>query len=358
MDRKNDFIEKSKLIHGNIYDYSLVEYNGCKTKVRIICKTHGIFEQKPSYHLLRGCKRCIDDKKMMDSDTFIEKSKIIHNNIFDYSLVQYNGCKNKVKIICKQHGIFEQTPDNHLRKRGCPNCCDNKLLSRESIIDKLILKNGNLYDYSLVEYKGNKINIKIICNEHGIFEQTPNNHLRGTMCPTCSNISKFKNNKKFILDCINKHGNKYDYSLVEYNSSLEKVKIICKKHGTFKQRPNSHLNGQGCPICKESKGEISISKYLDKNKIKYIRQYKFDDCKYKNVLLFDFYIPSYNICIEFNGIQHYKKVDIWNKNSSLKETKHRDNIKLNYCIKNNISFLVIKYSDNIISSLDKFFKNK
>jgi hypothetical protein len=255
---KNDFIKKSKLVHGDIYDYSLVEYNGCKSKVKIICKEHGVFEQKPTYHLLRGCKRCLYDKRMISTDTFIKKSKIIHNNIFDYSLVEYNGCKNKVKIICKEHGIFEQTPDNHLRKRGCPTCCGNQLSTKKLIIEKFISKHGNLYDYSLIEYKGDKINIKIICKKHGIFEQTPNNHYRGTMCPTCSSVSKFKNNEEFISNCIKKHGNKYDYSLVEYKNSLEKVEIICKKHGTFTQKPNNHLNGQGCPICKESKGEIGI----------------------------------------------------------------------------------------------------
>jgi len=150
------------------------------------------------------------------------------------------------------------------------------------------------------------------------------------------------------------HNYKYNYSEVEYINNKTKVKIICPKHGIFNQKPNDHLMGHGCPICKESYGEKQIGIFLDNNNIRYIRQKKFKNCKNIKVLPFDFYLPEYNMCIEFDGIQHFKKIDKWGGENNYKLIMLKDNIKNNYCKNNNIYLLRIKYNDDIITILEKY----
>jgi hypothetical protein len=159
------------------------------------------------------------------------------------------------------------------------------------------------------------------------------------------------NKEFFIKKAKLKHGDRYDYSLVEYINNKTKVKIMCKEHGKFEQRVDHHLNGAGCPICKESRGEAEIKKFCLKNKIKVIRQHRFKNCRDKKPLPFDFYLPEYNTCIEFNGRQHYISVPYWGGNKNLKNQQIRDKIKLEFCQKNNISLIIINDIKEIIKKL-------
>lgn len=121
-----------------------------------------------------------------------------------------------------------------------------------------------------------------------------------------------KTTEEFIQSSKEIHGNRYDYSSTYYKGFNKHVTIICKKHGVFKQRPSDHIfNGNGCPKCKCSKGESRIIKYLEHNDIKYFDQYKFKECKNKNELPFDFYLPKHNICIEYDGRQHFGGSWFW-----------------------------------------------
>ena len=359
-----EFIKKSKDIHKNKYDYSLVEYKNAHTKVKIICKEYGIFEQTPNSHLNKhGCSYCFGNNKK-DTKQFIKESKEIHKDRYDYSILEYKNCKTKVKIICKEHGIFEQNPNKHLIGQGCPMCYNKnkKIKPSEQFIKESIEIHGNKYDYSLVEYKGSFNDVKIICKKHGIFKQKPVVHINGCGCKKCSNekLSKIKisNNKEFIKKSKDIHKNKYDYSLVEYKNAHAKVKIICKEHSVFEQTPNSHLNGTGCPNCQKSKGELKIKEYLDNNKFIYNEQYKFKDCRNILPLPFDFHLPEYNICIEYDGEQHFKRYKFEKDDNNLNIRKLRDKIKTDFCKKNNIKLIRIKYTDfkKIESILNKNFK--
>jgi very-short-patch-repair endonuclease len=297
--------------------------------------------------------------KKLTTNEFIKKSKEIHDNKYDYSLVVYNSSLKKVKIICPIHGVFQQTPSNHY-KCGCKKC--SLILKSKKLINKDILslfkeKHGNFYDYSLVKYINNHTKIKIICPEHGIFEQIPKIHLRGSGCPKCS-----KNNKMTTKDFIHKakkiHGNRYDYSLVDYKNTKTKVKIICPEHGIFEQIPNNHISKKyGCPFCNDSHGEKEIAQFLEKNNINFIRQYKFDDCKNIRQLPFDFHLPHYNICIEYDGEQHFRENKIWGS-KSFEQTKIRDKIKNEYCEKNNIHLIRIRYDENICEKLNEKINNR
>ena len=292
---------------------------------------------------------------------FIQKSKKIHENKYDYSEINYINAHTKVKIICPEHGVFEQTPDSHSRKHGCPKCNGGVNSDKESFIKRAKEKHGDLYNYSLIEYVNNNVKVKIICSEHGIFEQRPNDHIYYG-CLICGfksrAISKTMTNESFIKKAKEKHGNLYDYSNVNYVKSSEKIEVICRTHGKFYQKPNSHLNGSGCPLCKESYGEKIIRNYLVNNNINFIPQKRFSDCKDKRPLPFDFYIPKLNLCIEYDGIQHFKECYFNKSNEDFIKIKIRDEIKNNYCNKPNKPKLMrISYKDfkKIESLLNNIF---
>jgi very-short-patch-repair endonuclease len=121
--------------------------------------------------------------------------------------------------------------------------------------------------------------------------------------------------------------------------------------------PDNILRGYGCPECNLSKGEKEIKSYLIHHHINYIPQYTFHDCKNIHVLPFDFYLPDYNLCIEYDGIQHFKPIEYFGGEATFKETVMRDSIKTNYCILNNIYLLRIRYDTNVTEELDRYFNN-
>lgn len=343
---KDIFIEKSIVVHNNKYNYDVVEYKNVRTKIKIICPVHGIFEQLPWVHMKgNGCSNCQNLSKV----DFVKKSIEIHGEKYNYDLSDLINNKTKVKIICYIHGIFEQTPNNHLSGSGCSKCFNERKKSNTfEFINKSKLIHNDLYNYESVKYLNNKTKVDIICKEHGVFKQTPIHHLNGHGCPKCVRII---NTDNFIDKSIMAHGDLFDYSMTAYSGHGNKVDIICKKHGKFSQSPMSHLRGIGCPKCSSSKGEKIILNFLTSQKIEYVHQKKFKNCKNKNNLLFDFYLPNYNICIEYNGIQHYKEVEHFGGLESLNMTVNNDNIKKDFCKNNNIKLLIISYEDDIICYL-------
>jgi len=191
--------------------------------------------------------------KKLDANTILNQFKTIHGDRYDYSRVQYKNIDTKVTIICPEHGEFLQTPFHHRKGHGCPKCANEykskKMMKSKSqfILDARKV-HGDKYDYSKVDYKNVQKKIKIICPKHGIFEKTPNSHLRGRGCPECSH-RLVKNNEDFCKYAKKAHGDKYDYSKVHYKNSNTKVTIICPEHGEFQQKPILHFQGRGCPKC-------------------------------------------------------------------------------------------------------------
>lgn len=197
--------------------------------------------------------------RRLTTKQFIERSKKIHNGRYDYSMVEYKNSSTKVNIICPEHGFFDQIPNNHLKGAICKRCSDIKKgiklrVPKEHFFKTAKEVHGETYDYSKVEYIDNNTKVEIICKVHGSFYQTPYSHLNGSKCRKCANFlssrKKLYNNDLFIKKSIDIHGNKYDYSLVEYKTSASKVKIICKKHGVFSQLAHHHMRGVGCTECK------------------------------------------------------------------------------------------------------------
>jgi len=300
--------------------------------------------------------------KRLTKEDFVDRAKIVHGNKYGYSLIEYFNNYTKVKIICSVHGEFEQTPDGHLGGRNCPKCVGGVGYDTNEFINRAKIVHGDKYDYSLVNYVNSKLKVRIICAKHGEFEQLPINHLNNKQgCPKCGKIKNHINQRKTVGEFIEKanyiHNSKYDYTKIKLINNKTKIKIICSVHGEFEQTPSNHLNHkQGCPKCKTSKGEEEVQKFLNDNKIKHIRQYRFNDCKHINLLSFDFYLPDYNTCIEYNGVQHYKPVKKWGGDDDFKIRSLRDKIKLDYCNNNKINLLTIKYSENIVNKLKTLLK--
>jgi len=349
---KNEFIKKSKKVHGNKYDYSLIEYKNNKTKVKIICPEHGEFEQRPDNHInvKTGCPKCANNV-LYTNDKFIEKSNLVHNNKYKYTKVKYKTAHIKVIITCPEHGDFKQKPSRHLSGDGCSKCSNNYNYTNDEFIEKCNLVHNNKYDYSLTKYINSHTKVKIICPEHGTFSQNSSSHLKGIGCQMCYVDSRTHNNEIFIEKSKEIHGDRYDYSLIEYVNSYTKVKIICPIHGVFEQEPHIHLRGFGCSSCKSSTGENKIKLFLENNNIEYIYQHIYDDCKDQRHLPFDFYLPKYNICIEFDGLQHFKPIEYFGGKKTFNITKNHDNIKNKYCEDNNIKLLRIKYNEKIEEKL-------
>ena len=189
----DEWIKNAKLVHGDRYDYSLVDYKRAIDSVDIICPVHGKFSQKANNHLNgSGCLKCAREKfigiRLSNTSEFIKKASIIHNNKYNYSEVDYKRSDKKVAIICPTHGNFLQTPREHLSGRGCIKCVKLYSPTTDEWIEKAKQIHGDLYDYSIVNYIKCDIKIDIKCQIHGIFRQTPNEHLNGRGCPKCSGL--------------------------------------------------------------------------------------------------------------------------------------------------------------------------
>jgi len=300
--------------------------------------------------------------KKKTKEEFIEESTKVHNGKYDYSKVDYINNKTKVCIVCPIHGEFWQAPQDHIKGRGCTKCNGGVLHSNEEWLDKFKKTHGEKYIYSIDNTKKLTSNTKlnIICPIHGTFIQACINHSTGQGCPKCANennsIVKRKNNEYFISIAEKIHGNKYDYSKVDYINNYTKVCIICPKHGEFWQKPNVHLLNHGCPKCSCSKLELEIIKLLDDNKIEYIYQANKKNFPWLKRLSLDFYLPEYNIAIECQGIEHFKEIKFFGGTKKYIETVKRDNRKLNLCENNNIKLLY--YSNLEIKYPYKVYENK
>ena len=361
------FIIESRKIHGNRYDYSKVDYVNGRTNVVIICKEHGEFYPRPSNHISRksGCPKCSiieqHEKQKKTLREFIKDSIQVHGDRYDYSESKYVSKKEKITVICKEHGRFYPTPNNHTKQgnpSGCPKCgfllsIEKQIKPLETFIKECNDVHGDLYNYSNVNYTRSDEKVTIICNKHGEFYQSPNSHLRGSGCPECKTEKLTKTLDEFIKDSKEVHGELYNYSKVDYEKGDKKVIIICKKHGEFKQTPRVHLGGGGCQRCSYSKGELEVSNYLKKRKIEYIPQFIFDDLSFERKLRCDFYLNVRNIVIEFNGEQHYKSNSFFGGEEGLKKVQESDKLKEDYCKKNNIGFEVIRFDEDVTERLNK-----
>ena len=262
-----EFLERSRLKHGNQYDYSLTDFNGLKEFVTIICKEHGEFQQRAGEHFRYGCNQCgierTREAKRLDTETVIKRSQETHGERYDYSLTKYVDSETKILIGCKIHGFFEQLPGVHYKGSGCNECGNEsmklkQLETKDEFIKKARQIHGDALDYSNVDYRGSHVKVEIICPIHGPFYQTPASHKSGNYCRHCSFEMNAKGTRIGIEEFISRarkiHEDKYDYSKSKYKSKDTPLIILCPTHGQFDQSPANHIRGgQGCPTCGREK---------------------------------------------------------------------------------------------------------
>lgn len=296
------------------------------------------------------------DRCKMPFDEFVRRSRIEHGDRYEYLSTIYDGTGFKTQIVCPDHGMFEQLAMNHLVGHGCPKCaeivrCRKRRSSTREFIEKARRKHGNRYGYSRVEYVDAHTNVIIICQNHGEFAQTPNGHLGGHGCPTCKPIiignKKRSNAQEFIKKAKRIHGNKYGYEKVEYARNDAEVIIICQDHGEFQQTPKNHLGGQGCPICKH-KGEANVGAILLDMFQRVARQAPLRI--HRRTYKFDFQIQDFArlIYVEYHGEQHYRPVDFAGKGDEwaaqqFSKIQRHDQIKADWCKRNSYPLIVIPY---------------
>lgn len=236
----------------------------------------------------------------------------------------------------------------------------NKRVTTDQFIERAILKHGDVYSYAKTNYVKANEYVTIICEKHGEFNQMPFYHLDGNGCPKCGKLKigngRRLNNNLFIEKAKIVHSDKYDYNNVIYKHTDKRVLINCRKHGFFEQTPHHHLSGKGCPICKVSKGEELIRKFLILNQISFEMQKKFDSCKNKRTLPFDFYLPNENLLIEFDGKQHFMPIKKFEMKKTFERTVFNDKIKNKFAFDSEINLLRISYRD--INKIEIILKNK
>lgn len=216
-------------IHNHKYCYSAVPQNVHRMdKIDIKCPLHGLFTCVVHDHLYNksGCPEC---SRITKTDlNFIKKAQLKYNYFFDYSSVQYVNSATKVSILCPVHGIFKQEPYVHLRSiKGCPQC-SIKRLSLEEFVNKAHVVHNFKYSYNNVIYVDSKTKVSITCPTHGLFIQTPDNHTRGSGCPQCSKMTKIRNTNwaKLSINRIKDNKQSGMLYLVEFNSPNDKfIKI-------------------------------------------------------------------------------------------------------------------------------------
>ena len=251
---QEEFIERVTELFGDKYDFSNTKYVKRTDDVKYICSTHGEVITKAS-NLLEGngCGKCAGKGKT--TEEIINLIKGVHGDLYDYSKVKFIKNKIPIILICSEHGEFKSSIDNILQGGcGCPKCIGKGLTNDEWIMKAKVI-HGDTYGYDNFIFTKAVDKTIINCPIHGEFLMRPSDHVNGKQgCPKCGQEKRAKEYAYTFEEVLEKakqvHGEKYDYSLVEYVKMIDNVKIICPQHGMFEQSMHSHINaGSGCIVC-------------------------------------------------------------------------------------------------------------
>lgn len=303
---KEIFLERAHARWGDRWDYSETVYARSKSPVEIRCPEHGAFMQSPESHLKGyvGCGRC--SGQLVDTAEFIRRSLEVWGTKWDYSKTEYVTNKRKVIVTCPQHGDFSVWPRHHQDGvSGCPTCGDRRRISSEDFLAKAYSVWGDRWDYSKTVFLKTTEEVTITCPQHGEFSQTPKLHLTGGMgCLGCSARTEegFMNRASTIWD------DRWDYSKTMYAGANSHLVITCPQHGDFKQIAEKHLRKNvGCRSCKvqTSGSELELGEFL--NSLGFMVEAGRRDLLQESRQEVDFYIPSKQVGIEFNGVYFHSE---------------------------------------------------
>lgn len=361
---KEEFVSQAVEVHGDVYDYTDFVYINNKAKGIIHCRKCGRnFEKSPVNHIFQrqGCPYCSPKRtKPYTTEEAIEKAKSVHGEKYDYSRFVYVKDNVKSCIICPIHGEFWQTPNKHIvMRQGCPKCASNAEVSFEVFLERAKAKFGNSVEYDEKDYHGYNKPFMAFCHKHGWFELTPIAHASQKYgCPKCAAVERGMNSRisfeEFVARAREKHGDKYTYDEKTYTLHTEKMRIICPTHGEFWQTPFKHAyNGEGCPICSESRLEREVRQFLDELGVEYITQASKNELSFLERLRLDFYLPKLNVAIECQGIQHFCETSFFEHG----KVRERDERKYSLCTENGVEMLYFAKNAKWFDKLP-FYKDK
>jgi predicted nucleic acid-binding Zn-ribbon protein len=331
-------------------------YIDAKTKILHRCKIDG-HEWKPSPDSVlsgRGCPKCrgryISNLMSRTHNEYVNEVAKINPNI--EVIGTYINSSIKVLHKCKIDGyVWNVSPSSILKGVGCPMCSGKAPYTTESFVATMSVLHPSIEVVG--NYINNKTNIALKCKIDGYeWSPTPHNVLRGQGCPKCGGRIPMSHDE--YIETVS-HINR-DISVIgAFVNQNTPILHGCKKDGhEWLVRPWHILNGHGCPVCNSSIGERLVANYLTDNHIQYKPQHKFEKCKNRRRLPFDFYLPELNVCIEYDGIQHFQPVEIFGGQTAFEECKMNDTIKTNFCKASKITLLRIRYDQDVSQILDEF----
>ena len=342
MKKKTTEQYKGDLKANNINIVCLEEYINNSTKILHKCLVCGNTWKVRPYSVLNGsgCPYC-SGKIKKTTEQYKEELKDRSIEVLE----EYINAHTKILHKCNICGnTWKATPHDILRGTSCPTCFGTPKKTTEQYKTELKSINSNIE--VLEEYKSNKTKILHKCKICGYeWKVIPSSILLRASCPACSG-NKQKTTEEYKEELKSKNPN--IICLEEYINNHTKILHKCLVCGnTWKITPRNALIGVGCPKCNFSHGERNIENFLLENKISFIPQKRFSDCKDKKPLPFDFYLPEKNIAIEYQGIQHYKPVKAFGGEEQLHLQRHHDWLKRKYCKSNNITLITISYKENV-----------
>ena len=356
-EREMRFLSKVDNLYGESVTLIGLKYKTNREKVKVRCNIHNVEYSTWIFNFIRGNRGCPRCAKKLTIEDFIDKSVATHGNKYSYDKVIFKNATTKVTITCPKHGDFETRPVSHYYEGcECPECAkDKERLGLPSFVKRAKEIHGDMYNYDKVRFTSLTESVIITCPKHGDFNQPARSHLAGHSCKQCSLDRTRSNLKRFIQQANEIHGSTYDYTKSVYRNSKTLLTVICKTHGEFVIRPNSHISSKGgCPRCRESYGERCSAAVLDELNIRYVREYKIEGSLFR----YDFYLNDHGILLEFHGIQHYMPVNRFGGLNSYFDTVRRDIEKIKLAELKNLKLVVVNYKDLASGKLPKVIKKR
>lgn len=354
-------------------NYTILNFNykNQLSKITLQCNIHTEFIWNPTFHRFikqnSKCLKCINKYKKTESEIILDiknKCKKLNYTFINFELNTFKNVKQKIILKCNIDNYeWKPTIDNFLTKESkCPKCMKNARLTEIDFKNNILIRtkiNNHTFKTIVNKFKHGLTSFELQCNIcQDIWKTTYNSYMahNTSKCRKCMNLKKLTQNE--AINKIEEKCKLRNYKFIKfidnkYINNHSKIKILCNKHNhEWNLEYYNFVNSNnGCPICKESKGELLIRNFLNDNNIKFISQYKFKDCKNINKLAYDFYLTDYNICIEFDGRQHFNAYSYFGGEDAFKQIQLRDKIKNEYCKLNNIRLIRISYKENIIKIL-------
>lgn len=367
----HSYEDVKKLVEANGNKLISKEYKNNTTPLNIKCVCGNEFNKTLKIMKKSGLFMCNDCVKKVCAKRqtlpYSELKKRIESKgfVLHTKEVDYCNSSEKCEVECPNGHRNHQYPYDIFSGHGCKKCVSKINGEKYRKPYRELVSYVEKYGYKLItseeDYVNTGTNLELICNKNHKYPVTFDNFRKGARCPECFNQKRGKSS--IVPYSIRKEAvESFGYSFVtkesDYVNASQTIILKCDKGHEYETCMHSFVNGHRCLICNESKGERKIRVFLELNNIKYIQQHRFKECRSKRRLAFDFYIPSFNALIEYDGKHHYEIIDAWGGVDEFINVKIRDTIKNIYAKEQDINLIRIPYweFDNIENILSKELK--